>query len=121
MRVLGISGRLRRDSHNTAALRHAVALFEAEGAKFELYDGLKQIPPYDEDDDVENGPEAVARLRGAVAETDPLFFLTPEYNSPITRVLKNAIDCLSSPKAARVLMKKPAAVIGARKGMFGAV
>jgi chromate reductase, NAD(P)H dehydrogenase (quinone) len=60
MRVLGISGSLRRDSHNTALLRHAGELFEAEGAEFEIYDGLRDIPPYDEDDDVDGGPEAVA-------------------------------------------------------------
>jgi len=50
MRVLGISGSLRRDSHNTALLRHAGELFEAEGAEFEIYDGLRDIPPYDADD-----------------------------------------------------------------------
>ena len=72
MRVLGISGSLRRDSHNTALLRHVGELFNAEGAEFEIYDGLRDIPAYDEDDDVENGPEAVARLRAAVAEAEQM-------------------------------------------------
>jgi chromate reductase len=49
MRVLGISGSLRRDSYNTALLRHAGDLFEADGAKFEIYRGLREVPPYDED------------------------------------------------------------------------
>src|SRR4051794_28031919 len=121
MRVLGISGSLRRDSHNTALLRHAGQLFEAEGAEFQIYDGLRDIPPYDEDDDVENGPEAVARLRAAVAEADAVFFTTPEYNSSIPGALKNAIDWVSRPLASNPLRNKHVAVIGASTGMFGAV
>jgi chromate reductase len=121
MRVLGISGSLRRASHNTALLRHAGELFDAEGAEFELYDGLRDIPPYDEDDDVDNGPEAVARLRAAVAEADAVFFSTPEYNHSIPGALKNAIDWVSRPMATNPLRNKPVAVIGASTGMFGAV
>jgi len=121
MRVLGISGSLRRDSHNTSLLRHAGELFEAEGAQFELYDGLKDIPPYDQDDDVEDGPEAVARLRAAVADADVVFFTTPEYNYSIPGVLKNAIDWVSRPLATNPLRNKPVAVVGASTGMFGAV
>jgi chromate reductase len=121
MRVLGISGSLRRDSHNTALLRHAGELFEAEGAEFELYDGLRDIPPYDQDDDVEDAPEAVARLRAAVAEADVVFFTTPEYNSSIPGALKNAIDWVSRPLATSPMRNKPVAVIGASTGMFGAI
>jgi chromate reductase len=121
MRVLGISGSLRRDSHNTKLLRHAAELFEAEGAEFEIYDGLRDIPPYDEDDDVEDGPEAVARIRAAVAEADAVFFTTPEYNSSIPGGLKNALDWVSRPLAKNPMRNKPVAVIGASAGMFGAV
>ena len=121
MRVLGISGSLRRDSHNTRLLRAAGELFEAEGAEFEIYEGLKEVPPYDEDDDVGGGPEAVARLRAAVAGADALFFSTPEYNSSIPGQLKNAVDWLSRPVGENVLRNKPVAVIGASTGMFGAV
>src|SRR3954465_5534795 len=103
MHVLGISGSLRRDSHNTALLRHAGELFEAEGAEFEIYDGIREIPAYDEDDDVENGPEAAAQIRAAVAEADAVFFSTPEYNSSIPGSLKNAIDWLSRPLATNPL------------------
>ena len=121
MRVLGISGSLRRDSHNTALLRHVGELFEAEGAEFEIYDGLRDIPPFDEDEDVEPAPEAVARIRAAVAGADAVFFSTPEYNHSIPGVLKNAIDWLSRPVATNVLRGKPVAAIGASTGMFGAV
>jgi chromate reductase, NAD(P)H dehydrogenase (quinone) len=121
MKVLGISGSLRRDSHNTTLLRAAGALAEEQGAEFEIYDGLKAIPPYDEDDDVGDGPAAVARFREAIADADALLFATPEYNSSIPGVLKNAIDWASRPIATNVLRNKSVAVIGASTGMFGAV
>jgi chromate reductase len=122
MRVLGISGSLRRDSHNTRLLRAAGELLEAEGADFILYEGLKDVPPYDEDDDVEGAtPTAVERLRQAVADADAIVFATPEYNSSIPGQLKNAIDWLSRPIATNVLRNKPVAVFGASTGMFGAV
>jgi chromate reductase len=121
MRVLGISGSLRRDSHNTKLLRAAGEMFEAAGVDFEAYPDLKLVPPYDEDDDVDPTPAAVARLRDAVAGADAVFFTTPEYNSSIPGQLKNSIDWLSRPAGGGVLMNKPAAVIGASTGMFGAV
>jgi chromate reductase len=121
MRVLGISGSLRRDSYNTLLLHTARELFEAEGADFVVYDDLKSIPAYDEDDDNADAPAAVARLRAAVAEADAIFFATPEYNSSIPGQLKNAVDWLSRPLATNPLRNKPAAVVGASTGMFGAV
>lgn len=121
MRVLGISGSLRRDSYNTALLRHAGDLFEAEGAGLEIYHGLREIPPYDEDCDTEEAPEAVSRIREAVRDADAVFFVTPEYNSSIPGALKNALDWISRPIATNALRYKPVAVIGASSGMFGAV
>jgi chromate reductase, NAD(P)H dehydrogenase (quinone) len=121
MRVLGISGSLRRDSYNTALLRHAGELFEAEGAEFEIYHGLRDIPPYDEDSDTEDAPEAVSRIREAVRDADAVFFVTPEYNSSIPGALKNALDWVSRPLATSPLRYQPVAVIGASSGMFGAV
>jgi chromate reductase, NAD(P)H dehydrogenase (quinone) len=121
MRVLGISGSLRRDSHNSALLRGAGELVEEQGAEFTIFDGLKAVPPYDEDDDVGGGPAAVARLREAIAQADAVLFATPEYNSSIPGVLKNAVDWASRPIATNVLRNKPVAVIGASTGMFGAV
>jgi chromate reductase len=121
MRVLGISGSLRRDSYNTALLRHAGELFEAEGAEFEIYDDLRDIPAYDEDSDTEDAPEAVLRIREAVRDADAVFFVTPEYNSSIPGALKNALDWVSRPLATNALRYRPVAVIGASSGMFGAV
>jgi chromate reductase len=121
VRVLGISGSLRRDSHNTRLLRAAGRLVQEHGVDFEVFDGLKSIPPYDEDDDVGDGPAAVSRLRQAIAGADAVLFATPEYNSSIPGVLKNAVDWASRPLATNSLRNKPVAVIGASTGMFGAV
>jgi chromate reductase len=121
MKVLGISGSLRHDSHNTKLLRAAGEMFERYGIEFEVYDGLKQVPPYDEDDDVQPAPAAAAEIRAAVAGADAIFFSTPEYNHSIPGQLKNAVDWLSRPAGSGALMGKHAAVIGASAGMFGAV
>jgi chromate reductase len=121
MKVLGISGSLRRDSHNSMLLRVAGELFERDGAEFEIYKDLKLVPPYDEDDDRDPTPAAVAHLRAAVADADALFFSTPEYNSSIPGQLKTAVDWLSRPVGSGALRNKPVAVIGASTGMFGAV
>ena len=117
-RVLGISGSLRRDSHNTSLLRAAA---EAAGPDIELYDGLKDVPPYDEDDDVHPRPAAVARLNVEIEAADAVLFSTPEYNSSIPGQLKNAIDWISRPLATNALRNKPVAVVGASTGGFGAV
>jgi chromate reductase, NAD(P)H dehydrogenase (quinone) len=121
MRVLGISGSLRRDSYNAALLRHVGELFEAEDAEFEIYHRLRELPAYDEDYDTEDAPEAVSRIRKAVRGADAVFFVTPEYNSSIPGALKNALDWVSRPVATSPLRYKPVAVIGVSSGMFGAV
>src|SRR6185436_17254562 len=120
MRVLGISGSLRRDSYNSGLLRAAADLLPS-GAELEVFDGLKAIPPYDADDDVDPAPKAVAALREAIAGADAVLVATPEYNASIPGVLKNALDWASRPYATNVLRSKPAAVVGATTGLFGAV
>ena len=120
MRILGISGSLRRDSQNTLLLRAAAELLPP-GVELELYDGLRGVPPYDQDDDVEPAASAVAALRAAVAEADAVIISTPEYNSSVPGALKNALDWASRPMATNAFRSKPVAVIGSSAGMFGAV
>jgi chromate reductase, NAD(P)H dehydrogenase (quinone) len=120
MKVLAIPGSVRSDSHNSKLLRAAAELFPAD-VEVEIWDGLKDVPPYDEDDDGDDAPAAVERLRSAIAGADALFFATPEYNHSIPGVLKNAIDWASRPAGASVFLNKPAAVVGASTGAFGAV
>jgi chromate reductase len=120
MRVLGISGSLRRDSLNSALLRAAAERLPA-GAELIEFDGLRDVPPYDEDVEVEATPPAVEALRQAVREADAVLISTPEYNHSIPGQLKNALDWVSRPAGKSALNGTPAAVIGASTGMFGAV
>jgi chromate reductase, NAD(P)H dehydrogenase (quinone) len=120
MKVLGISGSLRRDSYNTKLLRAAEGLLPG-GVEYERWDGLKDIPPFNEDDDFEPAPAAVTDLRNAIGEADAVLIVTPEYNSSIPGVLKNALDWVSRPIVTNTLRNKPVAVVGASTGAFGAV
>ena len=120
MRVLGISGSLRRESHNTRLLRAAAELMPPP-VEFELFEGLKAVPPYDEDDDGDLAPEGARRLREAIAAADAVLIATPEYNHSIPGQLKNALDWASRPFLENVLRNKPVAVIGASTGNYGAI
>ena len=120
MRVLGITGSLRRDSYNHALMREAAERLPA-GAELVEFEQLREIPPYDADLEAEETPAAVAELRQAMREADAVIIATPEYNHSIPGVLKNAIDWASRPAGQSALSGKPAAVVGASTGMFGAV
>ena len=118
-RVVGISGSLRRDSHNTRLLRAAAELLPP-GAELELL-GIGDLPVYDEDLDTDPAPPAVQRFRDAIASADAIVISTPEYNASIPGGLKNAIDWASRPFDENPFRGKPALVIGASTGLFGAV
>ncbi len=122
MRILAISGSLRRDSHNTKLLRAAADLLPS-GAELVVLDpeALRAIPHYDEDLREQGEPAAVTSLRDAVAAADAILISTPEYNHSLPGALKNAIDWLSRPIADSPFKGKTVAVIGASTGMFGAV
>ena len=120
MKVLAISGSLRRDSHNTKLLRAAGELLPAQ-VELDVWHGLKAVPPYDEDDDVQPAPAPVAELRAAITGADAVLFATPEYNSSVPGQLKNALDWVSRPLAHNPVRNKPVAVVGASSGAFGAV
>jgi chromate reductase len=119
MRVLGISGSLRRGSLNSALLRAAAERLPA-GAELVEFDRLRGVPPYDEDAEAA-APTVVEELRDAVRGADAVLIATPEYNHSIPGQLKNALDWVSRPAGKSALTGKPAAAIGASTGMFGAV
>jgi chromate reductase len=138
MRVLGISGSLRRGSHNAMLVRAAAELLPPP-VELVIFDGLKAIEPYDEDDDparepgggasdrtsrdsaLRSGPDGARRFRQALDAADAILISTPEYNHSVPGQLKNALDWASRPFPDNVLKGKPVAVVGASTGMFGAV
>jgi len=122
MRVLGVVGSLRSDSHNRRLLQ-AASEHMPDGTELVIFDGLKAVEPFDETDEHANGgglPGADAFI-AAIRDADAILFVTPEYNGSIPGVLKNAIDWASRPTpATSPLAGKPVAAIGASTGMFGA-
>lgn len=120
MMVLGISGSLRRGSHNLALLRAAAAQLPP-GAELEEYLDLAAIPAYSEDLDNAEAPDAVRSLRRAISRADAVIIATPEYNGSVPGALKNALDWASRPWPENCLRGKPVGVIGASAGLFGAV
>ena len=115
MVVLGLCGSLRRGSYNRRLLEAAGL---TRGVTLEVYEGLADVPPFNEDSAT---PEAVRALRGAIAASDAVLIATPEYNASVPGHLKNALDWASRPFPDNALRGKPVAVVGASTGLFGAV
>jgi chromate reductase len=120
MRILAVSGSLRESSYNTSLLRAAIEA-APDGIELELWDGIGDLPLYDEDLETGDVPESVRRLREDWAAADAILFATPEYNGSVPGGLKNAVDWASRPKLEGVLRNKPVAVVGASTGQFGAL
>jgi len=117
MRILGISGSLRRGSHNRKLIRAASGLLQPEVELVE-WDGLAGLPAFDED--LENTPpEAVRAFFDVIEGADALLIATPEYNASLPGALKNAIDWASRPWGQNSFDNLPAAVIGASMGQIG--
>lgn len=117
IRIIGISGSLRKASYNTALLRAAQKGLPPE-TEMEIFtcDG---IPLYNSDVDGDEKPPAVQRLRDAITKCDGVLFATPEYNHSIPGVLKNTIDWVSRPGFKSPMAGKPSAIISASKGFLG--
>ncbi|MBA9002417.1 NAD(P)H-dependent oxidoreductase [Thermomonospora cellulosilytica] len=121
VRVLALVGSLRAGSHNRRLAETAVRL-APENVRISLYEGLGELPFYNEDIDTEAAlPEQAARIRAAAAEADALLLFSPEYNGTMPAVLKNAIDWLSRPYGAGAIHGKPVAVAGTAFGRYGGV
>jgi chromate reductase len=116
MKVLGISGSLRKASFNTALLRAAREL-SPDGMTIEEH-SLADIPIYNDDVRLAGYPPSVQALRQAVAAADALLFVTPEYNYSIPGMLKNAIDWVSRPPD-QPFAGKPAAIMSSSGGILG--
>jgi len=117
LRIVGISGSLRKGSYNTALLRTAAELMPRE-MTLEIID-LSALLMFNQDFE-KPFPEAVTEFRARLAQADGILIATPEYNSSLSGALKNAIDWASrQPKPP--LNGKPVAIIGASTGNFGTV
>lgn len=118
IRVLGIAGSIRRGSYNRALLR--AALDEApKDMHIETYEGLRELPHYDNDVHEAGDPAGVRHLKQLIEAADGLLFVTPEYNYNMPGVLKNAIDWASRPQ--NPMDGKPTAIMGASISNFGSV
>ena len=117
LKVLGVCGSLRRGSYNRMALTAACGLVPA-GMTLDIYDGLAEIPPYNDDVREKGYPANVQALRDRIAASDAVLFATPEYNYSLPGVLKNAIDWASRPPS-QPFDGKPVAIMGASMGLFG--
>lgn len=111
LRVLAISGSLRTASSNSAVLRLAAHIAPAP-IRVELFVGLDTLPYFNPDHDRELNdpalPEAVRRLRGAIASADALMISSPEYAHGVSGMMKNALDWLvGGPE----MVEKPVALI----------
>jgi chromate reductase len=120
MRILAVSGSLRTDSYNTSLLRAAIEA-APEGVELELWEGIGELPIYDQDQESADLPGAVRRLREDWGSADAILFSTPEYNGSVPGGLKNAIDWASRPTLEAALTNQPVALMGASTGQFGAM
>jgi chromate reductase, NAD(P)H dehydrogenase (quinone) len=119
MRILGIAGSVRRGSNNRGLVRGAGNPLPP-GVELVEWEGLAGLPIFDED--LESDPPApVQDFLDEIEAADALLIATPEYNASVPGGLKNALDWASRPFPENVLKEKPAAVIGASTGLFGAV
>lgn len=120
VKLVGISGSLRKASFNTSLLRAAVA-GAPEGVTM-VAGTIEGIPLYDGDLEAAQGiPPAVQTLKGLIESADGVILFTPEYNNSIPGVFKNAIDWLSRPSGVipKVFGGRPFAIAGASPGNFG--
>jgi NAD(P)H-dependent FMN reductase len=118
IRLLAISGSLRRASTNTAALE-ALAKLAPAGVKALVYRDLAKLPPFNPDDDVEDGrkPEAVETLRALIGASNALIIAAPEYAHGLPGALKNALDWLV---ASETFAGKPTVLINTSPRAFHA-
>jgi NAD(P)H-dependent FMN reductase len=118
-KLLGIAGSLRAKSFNRMLLAYA-AKTAPEGTTIEVFD-LKPIPFFDQDVEAQGYPDAVAKLQAAVGAADGVLIATPEYNSGIPGVLKNALDWMSRPPGKSNCAGKPVTVMSTSPGASGGI
>ena len=119
IRLVAISGSIRRASHCTTVLRSLPPLLPP-GVTLDIFP-LDEVPLYNADLDGDKPPAAVVQLKSAIASADGLVLCSPEYNYGMPGVLKNAIDWASRPGFASPLKGKPVLIMTASPGTAGGV
>ncbi|MFC3803260.1 NADPH-dependent FMN reductase [Cohnella sp. GCM10012308] len=121
MKKIGIIvGSLREQSYNRMIAATVPELGLEEEAAYE-YISIADLPLYNADLDTGDGPEAVRLYREAIRGADGLLIVSPEYNSGIPGVLKNALDWASTPTRTAALIHKPVGIVGATPGPKGTI
>lgn len=119
-RILGLCGSLQHASYNRALLQATRELLP-DKVGLDIYEGLAELPHYNDDLCEAGEPEPVSRLKAAIRECNVLLVATPEYNYGIPGALKNAIDWASTPADNSPLKGKPVGIMGASVSRFGTV
>ena len=90
VRILAVSGSIRRDSTNSALLR-AAREAAPQDVEFSLYEGMGALPIFnpDQTDPLAAGP---AELRRALQACDGILISAPEYAHGVPGGLKNLLD-----------------------------
>ena len=115
--IATICGSLRKDSFNRKVLT-AIERIAPEHWRFH-HTNLATIPLYNEDTEKEGDPPSVVEFKESIRKADGVLIVTPEYNTGIPGVLKNALDWASRPSKDSVLIHKPFAIAGATPGNGG--
>ncbi len=115
IKVLAISGSLRQKSSNTALMKATIGL-APEHMIFTVYGGLGDLPHFNPDLDIDEGPASVRELREQLKQVDGVLICTPEYGNGVPGALKNALDWLVS---SGEFVNKPTAVISASPSPMG--
>ncbi len=115
IKILGISGSLRKGSFNTALLRAAAETVPAD-VEIEIAD-ISELPLFNQDLEMDM-PESAKKLKEKIEASDAILFATPEYNYSVPGVLKNAIDWAARPYGKNSFDGKPAAIMSSSVGMI---
>lgn len=116
IKILGISGSLRKESFHTKLLKAAAAM-PFPGAEITIA-GIGELPLFNQDWEM-NPPDAVKEFKNKIKESDAILFVTPEYNYSVPGVLKNAIDWASRPYGDNTWAGKPVALMSGSVGLQG--
>ena len=110
-----ICGSLRKNSYNRIIAQSLTALDDFH--QFRWIE-INDLPLFNEDLEI-SVPETVTSFKSAIKDVDGIIIVSPEYNSGIPGVLKNALDWASRPRESAVLSRKPVGLIGATPGGLG--